>query len=359
MRLTSVDLSILEIPTRFQMPLQYPFHRLVVADLQTDEGIQGLGYCLIFGGAGGESVYACLETRLKPLLVGRDPTDTEKLWHEMAALPPDLADRRALAYATATLDIGLWDIVGKVAGRPLGLHWGAESGIVRCYGSGGWSTYDTSDLVAEAERYASVGCSYYKLKIHDQDPAVNRRRVEAVARAVGPEVRLMVDVNQRGNVESNRRQASLLEDLDLVWYEEPVPAADIAVCAQVARSIAIPVATGENNLTLEEFQEIVTLEAAQFLNPDVCRARGFTELLRIGRIAEEAGVGVAPHLVPELSVHVAAALSTGVLVEYMDWLPEDVFEDPPQCVAGSFAFPDAPGHGLRITRRARTKYRVK
>src|SRR5262249_10342976 len=151
-------------------------------------------------------------------------------------------------------------------------------------GSGGWSKYTEKDLVAEAERYASQGVKYYKIKIHDPDPKVNRRRVEAVLKALGGRVRMMVDVNQRLDVLGNVRQAALLEDLDLVWYEEPVLADDLSACAEVASRIKIPVATGENNFTRWEFRDLIERRGATYLMPDVCRANGYSETMRIGRL---------------------------------------------------------------------------
>ena len=74
----------------------------------------------------------------------------------------------------------------------------------------------------------------------------------------------------------NLRLAAALEDLDLVWYEEPVLADDIAACAEVARAIRIPVATGENHYTRYEFRELCERRAARYLMPDVCRANGFS-----------------------------------------------------------------------------------
>jgi L-alanine-DL-glutamate epimerase-like enolase superfamily enzyme len=124
--------------------------------------------------------------------------------------------------ALSALDIGLWDIAGKAAKLPLCKLWGAVTDRVPCYGSGGWGKYSERDLIGEAERYAGMGCRYYKMKIHDPDPLANRKRVEMVKKALGPGVRMMVDVNQKLDVQGNIRQARLLEDFDLVWYEEPV-----------------------------------------------------------------------------------------------------------------------------------------
>src|SRR3989442_2014529 len=202
-----------------------------------------------------------------------------------------------------------------------------------------------------------MGCRYYKLKIHDPDPRVNRQRVEAVREALGEGVRLMVDANQKLDVVGAIRQARLLEDLDLVWYEEPVLADDIAACAEVARSIRIPVAAGENNYTRFEFRELVERGAARYLMPDVCRANGFSETLRIGRHAAAHQIAVAPHIVHELSLQVVGALSNGFLVEFIDWTPPDLFEEMPECRDGCFSVPERPRHGSALARGAKEKHR--
>ena len=202
-----------------------------------------------------------------------------------------------------------------------------------------------------------MGCRYYKMKIHHAEPLENRKRVEAVKKAVGDGVRLMVDVNQKLDVDGAIRQARVLEDLDLVWYEEPTLADDPAGCAEIARAIRIPVATGENNYTRFEFRELIERRAARYLMPDVCRANGFTETLRIGALAAAHQVAVSPHVVHELSVHVAAALPNAFLVEFIDWTPGDLFDGLPRCVDGAFRVPDRPGHGIALSPDAEKKYR--
>jgi L-alanine-DL-glutamate epimerase-like enolase superfamily enzyme len=295
--------------------------------------------------------------RLKAVLLGEDPVFVERLWDRMFRADMGIKKQGVAAYALSALDIGLWDIAGKAAGLPLYKLWGAVTDRIPAYGSGGWSKYSEQELVAEAEKYAALGCRYYKMKIHHADPRENRKRVEAVHRAFGGQVRMMVDVNQRLDVQGNLRQAALLEDLDLVWYEEPVLADDNAACAEVAHGIRIPVATGENHYTRWEFRDLVERRAARYLMPDVCRALGFTETLKIGHLAAAHGLALSPHVVHELSLHVVGALANGFLVEFIDWTPPDLFAEMPQCRAGVFVIPDRPGHGMALARGAVEKYR--
>ena len=168
---------------------------------------------------------------------------------------------------------------------------------------------------------------------------------------------MMVDVNQRLDVLGNQRQAALLEEFDLVWYEEPVLADDLPLAEEVAKTIRIPVATGENNYTRYEFRELIERKAARYLMPDVCRANGYSETLKIGHLAAAHGVLVSPHVVHELSLHIVGTLANGFLVEYMDWAPPDLFEELPECKGGRFRIPDRPGHGMSLAPGAIEKYR--
>src|SRR5947199_7932981 len=256
MKITSIDSYVLAIPTPQTMARNYAAQKLVVADIATDEGVNGLGDSLVFGGGGAEAVHAYLETRLAPALLGEDPLFVERLWEKMFRVDMGMKKQGVAAYALSALDIGLWDIAGKAAKLPLYKLWGAVNDRIPAYGSGGWAKYSVEDLVGEAQKYAGYGCKYYKMKIHHPDPAVNASRVAAVKKALGPGVRMMVDVNQGRDVLGNQRQAALLEEFDLLWYEEPVLADDYDGYAEVARSIRIPVAGGENHYTRWEFKQL-------------------------------------------------------------------------------------------------------
>ena len=358
MKVSRVESFVLRVPTVKPIALDYPEHHLVVARVHTDAGLTGLGYSLAFGGGGSQAIHTYLETRLIPLMVGEDPLFVERLWQKMFRGDRGIKRQGVAAYAVSALDIALWDLVGKAAGLPLFKLWGAVTDRVPTYGSGGWPHYAVEDLVAEAQRYVAMGCRYYKMKVHHPDPRENVRRVAAVRRALGDGIRLMVDVNQKLDVLASIRLAQALEEFDLVWYEEPVLADDPAACAEVAHAIRTPVATGENNYTRYEFRELIERRAARYLMPDVCRANGFSETLRIGHLAAAHGVQVSPHVVHELSLHVTAALENGFLVEFIDWTPPDLFIGMPACEDGHFRISDRPGHGIELGPDAERKYRL-
>jgi len=359
MKITAVDTCVLTIPTRHQMALQFPHHKFVVAEISTDAGVKGLGYSMVFNGGGADAVHTYLATRLKPALIGEDPPYVERLWEKMFRVDMGVKKQGIAAYALSVADIALWDLAAKVAKLPLHKLWGAHTDLVPCYGSGGWGKYTENDLIAEAERYASQGVKYYKMKIHDADPKVNAKRVGAVLHALGGKVRMMVDVNQRLDVLGNVRQAQLLEEFDLLWYEEPVLADDFDAYGEIAKKISIPVAAGENHFTRWEFKQLFERKAIAYAMPDVCRACGFSETLRIGKLAAAHGVQLTPHLIHEISIHVVGALANGFLVEFMDWAPPDLWEDLPPCKDGQLKIPDRPGHGMALAHGAIEKYRTR
>jgi L-alanine-DL-glutamate epimerase-like enolase superfamily enzyme len=132
---------------------------------------------------------------------------------------------------------------------------------------------------------------------------------------------------------------------------------DNAACAEVAAAIRIPVATGENHYNRYEFRDLIERRAARYLMPDVCRANGYSETLKIGHLAAAHGVLVSPHVVYELSIQVCGTLANGFLVELMDWMPPDLFEALPPCVNGAIRIPERPGHGMVLAKGALAKYR--
>src|SRR4029453_10419638 len=185
MKITGIETVVLHVPCPKPMSLEFKDHRMVAAFIDTDQGVQGFGYTLAFGGGGAEAIQVYLETRLKPLLIGEDPRLVARLWEKMFRADRGIRRVGLAGYAVAALDIALWDLAGKVAGRLVFRMWGAATASVEAYGSGGWAKYSVDDVIGEARFYVGQGCRYYKMKIHDPDPRENRRRGEARRRAGG------------------------------------------------------------------------------------------------------------------------------------------------------------------------------
>src|SRR5262249_8041679 len=149
MKIRAIDTTTLSVPTPKPIALEYPEHRLVIASIETDEGPRGLGYSLVFGAAGAESIQVYLETRLKALLIGEDPLMTGPRGARLYRHDRGIRRQGVAAYAISALDIGLWDLAGKVAGLPLYKLWGGVRDRVPVYGSGGWPKYPLEAVIEE------------------------------------------------------------------------------------------------------------------------------------------------------------------------------------------------------------------
>ena len=349
MKITAIKTSMLRVPNAPPVSTYYKENRYVVARIQTDEGIEGLGYTMLVGGMGAESVRAYLENSLVPALIGENPLLVNKLWEKMYDTDRGIRKKGIPVYAMSAIDIGLWDLLAKSMDRPVWQLLGGCAEEIPVYGSGGFLSYSVDDIVKEAESFIAQGCRHYKFKLGRPNLMENVERVRAVRKALGPDIELLVDANQRWDVATHLKIGRYLEEFDLYWYEEPVLADNIEQCAEVARAFRTPIATGENEYTRYGFRDLLEARAARYLNPDIHRCGGIGEMMKIAHLAAAYNVKIAPHLVPELSIHVLVSIPNAALVEFLAGAPSEMWKDPPQIRNGVMAAPTRPGHGMEFS----------
>jgi L-alanine-DL-glutamate epimerase-like enolase superfamily enzyme len=358
MKIKAIKVSRLDVPNDAPVSTYYPSVTYVVARIETDAGIEGLGYTMLMGGYGAESVQAYLQHNLVPLMLGENPLQVGRLWQKMYDNDRGLRKKGIPMYAVSAIDIGLWDILGKSMERPVWQLLGQHADAAPVYGSGGFLSYSIDQLVREAQGFFEQGVRHYKFKIGRPNWQEDVERVRAVRKALGDKVEILVDANQRWDVATNIRVGRALEVCNLFWYEEPVYADNIAQCAEVARAIPCPVSTGENEYTRYGFRDLIEARAAQYLNPDIHRAGGFSAMIQIAHLAAAYDIRIAPHLVPELSVSVMAGIPNGALVEVLAGSPSNLWRDPVEIVKGTLIPPNRPGHGMEFSKDAVKKYAV-
>src|SRR5581483_4816916 len=134
MKIRSVDLSTLHVPTPPPRNTYYPHNAYVVVRVKTDEGIEGLGYTMLVGGNGASAVRAYLQDSVVPLLLGENALDIGKLWQKMYDADRGIRKKGIPMYALSAVDIALWDALGKSLDRPLWQLWGAVTHKVPVYG---------------------------------------------------------------------------------------------------------------------------------------------------------------------------------------------------------------------------------
>jgi L-alanine-DL-glutamate epimerase-like enolase superfamily enzyme len=170
-------------------------------------------------------------------------------------------------------------------------------------------------------------------------------RVRAVREAVGPEFDLMVDANQSMTAAEAIRRAALLEPYDLAWFEEPLPAEDVAGHQRLSAATPIPIAVGESMYSVGHFREYLQRGAAGIVQVDVSRIGGITPWLKVAHLAEAFNVVVCPHFLMEIHVSLVAAVPNGRYVEHIPQL-RAVTTEQLTIVDGHAVAPDRPGLGI-------------
>jgi len=177
------------------------------------------------------------------------------------------------------------------------------------------------------------------------------RRVEAVRRAIGPDIRLAVDANNVWKTGEAIQFAKAVKDFDLVFFEEPVIADDIPGLAHCRRMIDMPLATGEHEYTRYGIRELLDAGAADIVQVDGCKSGGYTEMLKIISVIQAHNAYFAPHCQELMHMHLVAAATNGLTLEALNLFAkpnECTFLDPPKPVNGTITIPELPGLGLTL-----------
>jgi L-alanine-DL-glutamate epimerase-like enolase superfamily enzyme len=161
----------------------------------------------------------------------------------------------------------------------------------------------------------------------------------------------MVDANQQWDRPTALRMCRRLEELELVWIEEPLDAYDAEGHAALAAQLDTPIATGEMLTSVAEHWELIRHRSADYLQPDAPRVGGITPFLQVAALADHAGLLVAPHFAMELHVHLAAAYPRETWVEHFDWL-QPLFNERLQIEDGRMLLPRRPGIGFTLSEQA-------
>lgn len=336
----------------------YTHSGLGVVRIHTDEGVSGIGIGSVSGIAG-----ATIE-HLKPLLVGQNPLDHERLWHAMWV--PKLIGRRGLTTrAISAIDIALWDLKAKVANMPLYRLLGGFRDHVPTYIAGGYYEEGKGlrELAREMEENVEMGAKAIKMKVGAVPIAEDVARVRTVREAVGPDVKVMVDANCAYRAYQAIQFAKRVEEYDVFWFEEPVAPDDYEGHARLAAQTSIPIATGENEYTRYGFRDLIAHGSAAILNADAQILGGVTEFMKVAALAQAHDLDVAPHGNQNVHVHLVSAISNGLIVEYyrdsVDPMWKKMFKETlllnPD---GTLSPPDRPGLGIEPNTEALAPYRV-
>lgn len=315
--------SIRSLETRLQrVPLTRPWAAdvtsvgIIATHVVRSDGAEGWGFSWS-PQIGAPAVHALLEHDIAPATVGRSAVPGEA-WQGLWEHLHEAGGGGITTIALAGLDLALWDAEARSTGSAVSHLLGRRRTRVRGYGSGVNLHYSLDELLAQVQRWIDAGFDAVKIKVGKADLAEDLDRVAAVRALLGPDRDLMIDANQRWDLDRATASLDALSRFDLAWIEEPLRADDLAGHAELARRIDVPIALGENLHTVHRFGDFLRAGAAQVVQPNIVRVGGITPFLRIAELAAEHGAALHPHLLPELSGQLALTLPDAaheVLVE--------------------------------------------
>ncbi len=329
----------------------------VFVELETRDGVRGLGYSYTIGN-GGRAVLELLRADLLQLLVGRDVGRPEEVWSALHAATRALMVGPVTTLALAAIDSAVWDARARHCALPLHVLAGGAQRSVPVYDTeGGWLHLGVDELVANARAATAAGRRGVKVKVGKPDAGEDVARLAAVREAIGPSAALMVDANQGFTRDEAFRRARLFERFDLTWLEEPLPADDVEGHALLARSTAIPLAVGETLYSIGQFRQYLNAGAASVVQVDVARVGGITPWLKVAHLAEAFDVPVAPHFLMELHISLAAAVPNG---RWVEWIPQldPLTRSRITCEDGRASPPATAGIGIEWDEDALARHRV-
>jgi D-galactarolactone cycloisomerase len=327
--------------------------------LETGKGTVGWGEAF----APARAVAALIEDVLAERVLGMDPADTETFVEESYTRTYHFGRSAMMRSAVSGIDVACWDIRGKRRDTPINQLLGS-GGVdsVTPYASTGYVTEWGQDIAEPIEAALEEGFSAAKIKIgrgieDDVD------RVRTTREILGPDATLMVDYNGNYRPKQAIRSATRLEEFDIAWIEEPVPAEQYDALATVTDAVDVPVAAGEAHFSRFEFDRLIEDRTVDVVQPNLGRCGGFTDAQFLARRATTENVAVRPH-VWNSAIGVAAALHFAASVPdypHAENVPEpllfefdrsenplrsDLLETPLDPTGGELAVPDGPGLGV-------------
>ncbi|MFP6613855.1 MAG: mandelate racemase/muconate lactonizing enzyme family protein [Pirellulales bacterium] len=388
MKITDVECHILLVPEVDKDATSSAQDDIVVL-VHTDEGITGIGETDVSPWIAKAAIEApgthTMGLGLKEMLLGENPLEPQRLWEKLYTGSAMNGRRGAVICALGGLDMALWDICGKAAGKPCWQLLGeARQDPITPYASlqpTGHSFEEYRDsLVAWALRAKELGFTAGKMEVTLSGPynhsglnEPDERMTEVVAAcraAIGPDFVMMVDVQYTwDDVDVALRTLNDWRDLDVFFVETPLQIDNLRGYARLHHEAPMPIAAGEWQNTRFEFADLMDVGLVDIAQPDVGRVGGLTEAVRVCRMAAERGRRIVPHcwktgIGIAASAHLAAVTPHCPYIEFLparlcdSLLRKELVEDELQITGGVLALPEKPGLGIELNPDALQRFKV-
>ena len=337
----------------------------VLIKVTTDEGIIGWGEA--HHGRCPGAIAKLVDTTFKELLIGMDALNTIDVWKKIYKMQ---LSSHGMGYASTMalsgIDIALWDIKGKYFNSPIYKLLGGGSNKIKAYAGGialGWQ--DPLSLGDEALNHVSKGYKALKLRVGDKVKN-DVDRVTQVKKVLPDDVEILVDANTNYTINDAQKVIPFYENLQITWLEEPFPAMEFNNY-RIAKTFGnLSLAAGENHFTRYEFSRLVEDNVINYAQPDVSKAGGITEVLRIANLMSGWNISINPHtsltgINMAASIHILASLDNAGFFEgdvtTFNPFRDDMGEIPFKLDKDGTVSPsDVPGIGISIDENFLEKY---
>ena len=340
------------------------WRNLTFVKVETDEGLTGVSEVRMNNRT--DALVAYIDGAKRRHVIGSDPFNTEDLYQRLFRDDYGRAGE-IVATGISVIEIACWDIIGKALNQPVyRLLGGACRDKIKAYANGWYRVerspeefHHAAKRVLEkgyrALKFDPFGAGYYELSYEEKLKSVEL--VEAVRDAVGPDVEILVEMHGRFSPYMAIEISAELEKFQPSWVEEPVPPDNIAALAKASEKINLPVATGERLHNKYEYRELINLQAADILQPDITQTGGFLETKKIAAMGDMCYMTVAPHNVggpvsTATALHFAACTTNFKIQEHFNDFSEAWVKEAatgcPEVIDGYFSLPNGPGLGMAL-----------
>lgn len=349
---------------------EYSERKICLVKVTAEDGTVGWGE-----GYGPADVLLAGVKFLSPFVEGMNALQNETIWYTMYRRTLDYARRGILMASISAIDVAIWDLKGKILGLPVhALLGGKQRDEIHPYATGLYFREEkdlAKALAEEAFEYKELGYHAVKMKV-GMTPQDDLRFVKEVRKAIGDDMRLMVDANHAYNLREAIRLCQELEDYDISWFEEPISPEQYAQYAELRAATSIPISGGECEYLRYGFHHLLRNNCVDILQPDICASGGLTEAKRIATLASTYGVELVPHswgtyVAISAAVHFISNLEA---IPGRMFMPEftmehdrtanglrDLVTTPSfEVKNGKLIVPDEPGLGVTINEDALKKY---
>jgi L-alanine-DL-glutamate epimerase-like enolase superfamily enzyme len=332
---------------------------IVIVRMGTDDGIEGIAVTF-YGGAITRSLKAAVDD-LGALTIGEDPLRLEAIIAKLRAAAGGSGPAGMFTLALAAIDIALWDIRGKALNQPLWKLLGGARARIATYASGSLRrTLTLDEVTTAARRLKEKGFREAKMQLAlpgPTTPAKEVQRAKVVREALGPDIKLMCDINQRWRPEEAIDVGRRVEDagVGLFWLEDVTTHDDYAGIARVNAALTTPICGGELVYGIVPFRQMIEARSVDYVMIDLIRVGGITQWMKVAGMAEAFNLPVVSHVIPEIHSHLVAAVPNGLTVEYMGWMLR-LFEGTAAFDNGELVLSDRPGLGLAFNQETISRF---